>query len=408
MNDMKKMRLNFTADFSELVHLNRSFAMGRCAIAYAGRNQNRTSITKEEFEKALPSLKNCPLVANYNLKENTLGGHDVEFITDNNGVLHMVDATIPFGVVPESARQYWENIDGIDYLVTEVLLWKRCPVTKYIMTNKKVAQSMEINVPHGCAMDRDGYWVLEDFEFEALCAIGVDPCFEEANISFSADQEMSNYSKLFQQMIYEFENFELENQEEGGSSEVTEVWENELNVEEPVTETIEVVETTEVEEAVIETEAEVEVEAAAETEVVEAEEVVEVEESEPNKELEGYVLQEVYDSLLREFTEYKERYKTEEDEVNSLRDFKAQAEKDKFESAAKEIFAQFEDLEELEDFTTLKENHSDFDLETISEKCYALRGKFSVKPQSKSHILPIVDYVAVDKSTASPYGTIFD
>lgn len=400
MNNIKKVRLNFTADFSEIIQLNKSFAMGKCAIAYAGRNRNMTSISKEEFEKALPSLKNCPLVANYSLKEDKLGGHDVEFITDNNGVLHMVDATVPFGVVPESARQYWETVNGVDYLITDVLLWKRCPVTSYIMKNNKVAQSMEINISDGCTIDRDGFWVLENFEFEALCAIGVEPCFEDANISFSTNDEMSNYSKLFQQMIYEFENFELENQEEGGDSEVAKEFVNELEVEDPTPEVIE----PEVEVPAVEPETEVE--AALETE---DEQVEEPEVEEAKKELEGYVLQEVYDALLREFADYKERYKTEEDEVNSLRDFKAQTEKDKFEAEAKEIFAQFEDLEEIEDFTKLKDNHSDMDLETINEKCYALRGKFSVQAQNVKPKLPIVDYVALNKSeAANPYGTIFD
>ena len=408
MNNAKKLRLNFNANFSDIIQLNKSFAMGKCAIAYAGRNRNYTSITKEEFEKALPSLKNCPLVANYDIKEDKLGGHDVEFITDNNGVLHMVNATVPFGVVPESARQYWENVNGVDYLITDVLLWKRCPVTQHIMNNKTVAQSMEINIPHSCAMDRDGFWILEDFEFEALCAIGVEPCFEDAAIGFSAGEEMSNYSKLFQQMIYEFENFELENQEEGGSSKVTDKFVNELELEDEVTETADVEAEVVTEHEVVET-AEETTEIPEESEVIETEETDVVEETESEKELEGYVLQEVYDALLKEFTEYKERYKTEEDEVNSLRDFKAQAEKDKFEAEAAKIFAQFEDLEEVEDFTKLKENHSDMDLETISEKCYALRGKFSVKPQNATPKLPVVDYVAIDKtSTTNPYGTIFD
>jgi len=400
MNNIKKLRLNFTASFSEIVQLNKSFASGKCAIAYAGRNRNMTSITKEEFEKALPSLKNCPLVANYDLKEDKLGGHDVEFITDNNGVLHMVDATVPFGVVPESARQYWETIKGVDYLITDVLLWKRCPVTKYIMNNNKVAQSMEINLKNGCSMDRDGFWVLEDFEFEALCAIGVEPCFEDANIGFSANEDMSNYSKLFQQMIYEFENFELENHtEEGGSSEVAEEFVNELEVVEENTEAIDAETDVVTEHAVEET-----VEEATEDMTEEAAE----EETETAEELEGYVLQETYDALLKEFAEYKERYKTEEDEVNSLRDFKAQAEKEKYEAGAAEIFAQFEDLKDIEEFGKLKENYSDLDLETLKEKCYALRGKFGFKPQEAKPKLPVMDYGPIEKPSANPYGTIFD
>lgn len=401
MNKSKKLRINFTADFSEIIQLNKSFAMGKCVIAYAGRNRNMTSISKEEFEKALPSLKNCPLVANYNLKEDKLGGHDVEFITDNNGILHMVDATIPFGVVPESARQYWETVNGVDYLITDVLLWKRCPVTTHIMKNNKVAQSMEINVAEGCTIDRDGFWVIENFEFEALCAIGVEPCFEDANISFSADKEMSNYSKLFQQMIYEFENFELENQEEGGDSEVEKEFVNELEVIDSVTEVFETEEETiEAEADISETETEEIIESDVDTE--------EIEESESKEEIEGYVLQEVYDALVQEFADYKERYKTEEDEVNSLRDFKAQAEKDKFEAGVKEIFAQFTDLDEVDDFIKLKENCSEMDLETIREKCYALRGKFSVQAQNMKLKLPVVDYVVMHKEAANPYGTIFD
>lgn len=94
-------------------------------------------------------------------------------------------------------------------------------------------------------------------------------------------------------------------------------------------------------------------------------------------------------------TEWSEKYQTASDtietmntELDSLRQFKAAAEDAAAEAARNEIFAQFEDLAGVEEFEALHENCGELSMETLTEKCYAIRGrmstaaKFTKKPET--------------------------
>jgi hypothetical protein len=64
-------------------------------------------------------------------------------------------------------------------------------------------------------------------------------------------------------------------------------------------------------------------------------------------------------------------------ELGSLRQFKADTEAAAAEVAREEIFAQFEDLAGVEEFEALRENCAEFEIEALEEKCYAIRGRNS-------------------------------
>ena len=94
-------------------------------------------------------------------------------------------------------------------------------------------------------------------------------------------------------------------------------------------------------------------------------------------------------------TQWSEKYQTASDtietmnnELGSLRQFKADTEAAAAEVAREEIFAQFEDLAGVEEFEALRENCAEFELEALEEKCYAIRGrngstaKFTKKPDA--------------------------
>ena len=81
-------------------------------------------------------------------------------------------------------------------------------------------------------------------------------------------------------------------------------------------------------------------------------------------------------------TQWSEKYQTASDtietmnnELGSLRQFKADTEAAAAEVAREEIFAQFEDLAGVEEFEALRENCAEFELEALEEKCYAIRGR---------------------------------
>lgn len=202
----KKLGINFDLKFSDIQSVNPSFDSAKIAIAYAGRNRNMSSISKEAFEAALPTIKNVPLVGRYIEDEDDFGAHDIRVVVKGDE-FDVQNATVPFGVIPESASQWWEEIteeDGTvrDYLFTDCLLWKRQPGYKCLANQNKWHQSMEIDL-NKYLVDQDGYCVIEDFTYTAFCILGnsVEPCFESASVQLTSDAAVSVYKQQFSLML---------------------------------------------------------------------------------------------------------------------------------------------------------------------------------------------------------------
>ena len=201
--DNKVLRLTYASALSDLKEANSSFDSGILQIAYAGVNRNGTSISREAFEKAIPSMYNCPVVCNYDRETDTLGGHDVEVVRDDEGELKLINMTTPVGVIPESAKYEWRSVteeDGSEheYLCVEALLWKRQEAYEHIKESGVTSQSMEITVLDG--EQNDGIYDIKDFEFTAFALIGVEPCFESASIKFSFES-LGEFKEEIAQMM---------------------------------------------------------------------------------------------------------------------------------------------------------------------------------------------------------------
>lgn len=199
----KKMTIEFSSALSNMTEVNPSFDTARLRIAYTGKNRNNSFISKEAFERAIPSMYNCPIVANYMRAEDEIGSHDGEFIKDKDGNVQYVNITQPVGVVPESASYDWETVedDGVihQYLCTDVLLWKRQEAYQKIKENGVTDQSMEISVTNGEIVD--GYYNIKDFHFTAFCLLGnAEPCFESAALfTFSTDDFKQQYTEMMKE-----------------------------------------------------------------------------------------------------------------------------------------------------------------------------------------------------------------
>ena len=200
----KVLNMTFASSLTDLCEVNSSFDTGILKIAYVGDNRNKSSISKESFEKCIKTMFNCPLVCNYNRETDSIGSHDVELVRDEDGGLHLINATDPIGVIPQSAR-YWfadvEEDDGTvhEYLFTEVLLWKRQAAYKKVKTDGVTAQSMEITVKSGKMID--GIFHIDDFEFTAFCLLGsAEPCYESASLEFSKQEFKQQLSEMMQDL----------------------------------------------------------------------------------------------------------------------------------------------------------------------------------------------------------------
>lgn len=200
------MQIEFSSRFTEIVDKNKSFGIGKLLIAYTGLNRNNTFISKEAFEKAIPSMYNCPIVAKYTRSTDQIGEHDGEWV-DKNGKKVYVNTTHPVGVVPESAEYEWVEIEDNgkmhEYIMVDALLWKRQEAYEKIKTDGITSQSMEINVKSG--QFENGYYNIEEFEFTAFCLLGTaEPCFESASLfTFSSDKEKDQFVNEFKEMMDE-------------------------------------------------------------------------------------------------------------------------------------------------------------------------------------------------------------
>ena len=124
----------------------------------------------------------------------------------------------------------------------------------------------------------------------------------------------------------------------------------------------------------------------------------------------------VFEEIEQKLTEsaaFEEKYRNASDtiasmetELGELRQFKTDTEFAIAEGKRKEIFAQFDELDGVEAFEQLKENAEKYDLETLEEKCYAIKGRNGVP--AKFGFENKAPKIVVDKveTTDEPYGGI--
>lgn len=503
----KVLQMTYASSLTDLCSINSSFDSGVLRIAYHGDNQNRSSISKEVFERCIKTMYNCPIVCNYDRDTDTLGGHDMEVVRDSNGALRIVNVTTPLGVIPESAKVWWDYVtedDGTEheYLFAEVLLWKRQEAYRKIKKDGITAHSMEITVKDGELID--GIFHIYDFEFTAFALIGVAPCFESSALELYSKQDFKKQlSEMMQDLkesfslvnsSYEDDNTHPQNYSMEGGEEVLQ-GKTELAVKYGIdVETLDFSLEDFIEEELIEkfeamkADADNQQEPAEEPEQPEQKfaltsNVVEelhrvLEEAKIEREwgecirywyvdcdfdasevycwdtndwlLYGFAYSVNGDSIVIDFeskkrkkyviadfdegeqaspfapmfaqmeqmiqdgAQWEAKYQTASDtistmekELGELRQFKATTESAALESAREEVFARFEDLVGVEAFEALRENCAEYDVESLEEKCYAIRGrngsvaKFSAESKSPK--------LKVDKTDISnePYGGIF-
>lgn len=107
-----------------------------------------------------------------------------------------------------------------------------------------------------------------------------------------------------------------------------------------------------------------------------------------------------------------EKYEASADELDKLREFKRTTEERNAEIAREEVFAAFTDLVGNDDFESLRENAAKFDVDTITEKCYAIRGrilgntaKFNLSGQNNG--APKLVVGVDNEGEPEPYGGLF-
>ena len=207
----KHMKITYSSSVERLCEVNSSFDSGILKVAYVGKNRNGSSISKDAFERSMNTIYNCPIVCNYNRERDEIGSHDMEVVMDD-GAAKLVNLTQPVGVIPESAKYWWESVEDVtgihEYLCIEALIWKRQEAYDKIKSNVITDESMEIKVKSGYM--EDDVYVIESFEFLAFCLLGTaEPCYESASLEMF---NMDDFRKKYAEMMEEFKsNFQKVN-----------------------------------------------------------------------------------------------------------------------------------------------------------------------------------------------------
>nr|WP_290461568.1 hypothetical protein [Acutalibacter muris] len=497
------MSIVFSSGITSLTERNTSFDSGILRVCYTGKNRNNSFISKETFERCMPSIYNCPIVCRYDRDTDTIGSHDMELVGTDDGGMRIVNITQPVGVVPESAKYWWEEIEddsGLhEYLCVDVLIWKRQEAYKKIKEDGITDESMEISVKEGSMVD--GVYVIKRFEFTAFCLLGsAEPCYESASLEmFSCNDFKAQLAEMMQEFKETFslaqspEGVDIsQNYSEGGEEVLDE--KNKLMAEFGLT--------ADMLDFSIEDFSLEELRAKFEAmKINDSTEQTDTEDNQENFELEGQFTQELLAALYAETittdwgsmprywfvdydrdasevyaedyengwnlygfpysmdgdhvvidfkcgkrkkysivdfdegeqavptsklfelvtkrfsevnAEWEEKFQkaTEEsaannEELAALRKFKADTETAGEQEKRKEVFAQFEDLNGVEAFESLREHCLEFDLETLEEKCFAIRGRVG-NPVKFSHE-PKAPKLPIEKNgfTSEPYGGVF-
>lgn len=397
------------AKFSNITKFNSQFSKCNVAVAYHGDNRNFSSISKDVFEKMIPSLYGIPVVGEWKEDNEDFGGHGGKIEISDEGIKY-VETTKPFGFIDSQAKVWWENVteeDGTvhEYLFTECFLWTgRYPESEKVLEGNS-NQSMEIFVKSGNERE-DGYFEITDAEFSALCILGseVEPAFESSGFKqFNLDKE--TFKTEFNLMVKELKQSLLE----GGEGVEDKKFEEDVveTTEETTEEFIETTEesTEDVEETTVDTSEE-----AEETTEEFSEEVVEVAENKTEEEKEEFEKEEIlsmddYNKLLADYELLKTEYETLKTQNEELKAFKSDVLTQQKTDEIEEVFNKYSTLLDVVDFEDLKENAINMEIAELEKELSfrLVQKKFDFSKVTKKDSTKIT--IKETKDNNEPYGS---
>ena len=207
---MKGERKIIPVSFSKYEIVNNVTAKAKIYVMYPDDNRNGSSMSKEDIEKSISGLYGVPVVGEFSeSKEDFLDhGGKIEITSEK---VDYITTTKPYGFIdidPELANVGWEtklDDDGVEreYLVVDAYMWRRMYPELDITFEEGSNHSMEIIVKDGYVRD-DGIFQITDFEFDKLCILGktVEPAFEGAQVvGYSLDKK--DFKSQFTNMMTE-------------------------------------------------------------------------------------------------------------------------------------------------------------------------------------------------------------
>lgn len=380
----KTLNITSFATFTDIEpSLNPSFHKAKTRIMAIESVANRCNFSTDSVVQSLPTLKNVPIVAQYNDETGNFKGH--EFDVRGSAL------TYGIGVIPESAEQWIEEVEENGevkkYLCSDVLLWKRQKKEfEFIKDHKGLNVSMEVMITDA-NFDDNEILNIDSFYFTAVTVLGVGvaPAFDSANITFAKNEEQ------IKEMMFELNNFE---REENTMPKASKEFEEQQPAEQQPQEA-EPVEPQEPEQKQQEEPKEPE---------VDYKKLLEEEQVESGRTIRE--LTQERDVLTQQLEQLKQdsakELKDVMAELEELREYKVTIEKQKRQVAIDNVLENFKDLQETDDFKELLKGVDNLTPEQLEDKCYAIVGKQArAKRQKQPQVAPKVNISASTKEKPS-------
>lgn len=146
-------------------------------VAHTGVNRNKSHISKENMEKAMPSLKNRPVLANIHQLDNgewDFRAHDMEIVTDKDGNEQIVYLEKQVGSFTEDEPylEYDEERDVYFVVAYAVIPEDYTMAAEIIRRKNGTKNSCELCINSMSYNVQEKYLDLQDFYFAASTLLG--------------------------------------------------------------------------------------------------------------------------------------------------------------------------------------------------------------------------------------------
>lgn len=186
-------------------------------VMHTGANFNKTSFTKDAINKAVPTIRNTPIlgyvVDELDEEDKDFKGHEHELrITDKD--VKYVYAGQAYGVIPESCNPRWivkDDGTGIEreYLRVDGLIWTKFsdPVDIFTRDGTK-NHSVELTDMACGPADKNGNVPVGSFKFDGCCILSTtDPSIKPAMTGscVTANFSVEDITAQIRDQLYEYQ-----------------------------------------------------------------------------------------------------------------------------------------------------------------------------------------------------------
>lgn len=186
-------------------------------VMHTGANLNKTSFTKDTINKAVPTIRNTPIlgyvVDELDEEDKDFKGHEHELrITDKD--VRYVYAGQAYGVIPESCNPRWivkDDGTGIEreYLRVDGLIWTKFsdPVDIFTRDGTK-NHSVELTDMACGPADKNGNVPVGSFKFDGCCILSTtDPSIKPAMTGscVTANFSVEDITAQIRDRLYEYQ-----------------------------------------------------------------------------------------------------------------------------------------------------------------------------------------------------------